>query len=79
MFETDTDEEVDGKLERPLYLDEFEKFPSGGQWRVGGFQRASSTDFLKLKEGEKELELPEIDEVDKIFLSAGSLLKKTRK
>ncbi|KAK9087995.1 hypothetical protein Syun_030389 [Stephania yunnanensis] len=78
MFETDTDEEVDGKLERPLYLDEFEKFPVEDNGELEDFKEHLRQISLNSKKGEKSSELPELDEVDKIFLSAGSLLKKIR-
>ncbi|KAK9087994.1 hypothetical protein Syun_030388 [Stephania yunnanensis] len=79
MFETDTDEEVDGKLERPLYLDEFEKFPVEDNGELEDFKEHLRQISLNSKKGKKSDELPELDEVDKIILSAGSLLKKTRK
>ncbi|KAK9146075.1 hypothetical protein Sjap_005978 [Stephania japonica] len=79
MFETDTDEEANEKVERPLYLDEFEKFPVDDYGESEDFEEHLRQISLNSKKGEEGKGLPELDEVDKIFLSAGSLLKKTRR
>ncbi|KAK9088002.1 hypothetical protein Syun_030396 [Stephania yunnanensis] len=62
MFETDTDEEVDSKLERPLYLDEFEKFPVEDNGESEDFEEHLRHISLNSKKGEKSAELPELDE-----------------
>ncbi|KAF5178363.1 RNA-binding CRS1 / YhbY (CRM) domain protein [Thalictrum thalictroides] len=82
IFETDTDEEVEEKAERPLYLDTFENFPSESNEEPEDFEehlRQISLNSKKTNQPKKEVELPEIDELDRIFLRAGSLLRQTRR
>ncbi|CAE5972010.1 unnamed protein product [Arabidopsis arenosa] len=73
IFETDSELE-DEKTERPLFLEEFEKFPAINNNR-------EDEDFGKAKsEGEEnDDKSPNFDEVDKMFLRAASLLKKKRR
>ncbi|KAJ0230024.1 putative CRM domain-containing protein [Hirschfeldia incana] len=75
IFETDSESENEN-AERPLFLEEFEKFPAINNNNVeedfGGPGKAKSGD-------EKEDESPDFDEVDKMFLRAASLLKKKRR
>lgn len=76
IFETDSESEND-KAERPLFLEEFEKFPAinskaGGEVDFGDPGKTKSRD-------DKEDESPDFDEVDKMFLRAASLLKKKRR
>ncbi|KAI3988116.1 hypothetical protein MKX01_011905 [Papaver californicum] len=89
IFETDTDEDDDDDeedaarvKEKPnLYLDEFEKFPTvGGETEdFEEYVHQISADSKKTDQSEKDdVKLPDLDEVDRIFLSAGSLLKKKK-
>ncbi|XP_043722687.1 uncharacterized CRM domain-containing protein At3g25440, chloroplastic isoform X1 [Telopea speciosissima] len=74
IFETDSDGDVEQKAERSLYLDEFEKFPAKNSGEPEDFEdhlRQISADSRR-----KDMELPDLDEVDRMFLRAGSLLKK---
>ncbi|CAH8354952.1 unnamed protein product [Eruca vesicaria subsp. sativa] len=76
LFETDSESENE-KAERPLFLEEFEKFPAVNnnveeEDDFGGPGMAKSGD-------EKEDESPDFDEVDKMFLRAASLLNKKRR
>lgn len=75
IFETDSESE-DEKAERPLFLEEFEKFPSisNNIEEDGDFG-----DPGKAKSGDEKDESPDFDEVDKMFLRAASLLKKKRR
>ncbi|KAL6968336.1 poly(A)-specific ribonuclease [Sarracenia purpurea var. burkii] len=81
IFETDSDSENEGKAERPLYLDEFEKFPAQTDGATEDFEehlRQVSADLKKAKSLGKDGELPNFDEVDRMFLRAASLLKQKR-
>lgn len=75
IFETDreTDEEND---EKPLYLNEFDKFPVESNEVEGDFEehlRRISVDSKKEKDSRLDF-----DEVDRVVLRAASLLKKRR-
>ncbi|XP_010488645.1 PREDICTED: uncharacterized CRM domain-containing protein At3g25440, chloroplastic-like isoform X3 [Camelina sativa] len=76
IFETDSELE-DEKTERPLFLEEFEKFPAINNSR-------EEEDFgdpgkAKSEDEENDDKSPDFDEVDKMFLRAASLLKKKRR
>lgn len=79
IFESESEEEEDNK-DRPLYLDRLDKFPSeNNDNEPDDFEEhlrtiASLSD--KTDSPSKELKLSELDEIDKIFLRASSLLKK---
>lgn len=82
IFETESDTETENKVERPLYLDEFEKFPVESDKEPEDFEehlRQISIDSRKAKALEKNSDLPNFDEVDQIFLRAALLLKKKRR
>ncbi|GJN27192.1 hypothetical protein PR202_gb15189 [Eleusine coracana subsp. coracana] len=80
MFETESDELEEDKKERPLYLDRLDKFPSrNNDDEPDDFEEhlrkiASLSD--KPDSPSKELKVSELDEIDKIFLRASSLLRK---
>ncbi|KAL5711669.1 poly(A)-specific ribonuclease [Ranunculus cassubicifolius] len=74
IFETDEDEEKEEKVERPLYLDEFEKIPAESNEEAEDFE-----EHLRQISKKKDVNLPDLDEVDRIFLRAGSLLRKKRR
>uniref|UniRef100_A0ACD5UR02 Uncharacterized protein n=3 Tax=Avena sativa TaxID=4498 RepID=A0ACD5UR02_AVESA len=81
MFETDSEEQVEDGKERPLYLDRLDKFPpeNNNNDEPDDFEEhlrriASLSD--KTDSPAKELKVSELDEIDKIFLRASSLLKK---
>ncbi|CAL5353372.1 unnamed protein product [Camellia sinensis] len=80
IFETDSDTENEKKTERPLYLDEFEKFLVQTDEMEDFEEHLSqmSADSVKGKSVGKDEELPDLDEVDQMFLQAASLLKKKR-
>lgn len=79
IFESESEEEED-KKDRPLYLDRLDKFPSeNNDNEPDDFEEhlrkiASLSD--KTDSPSKELKVSELDEIDKIFLRASSLLKK---
>ncbi|XP_034229956.1 uncharacterized CRM domain-containing protein At3g25440, chloroplastic-like isoform X2 [Prunus dulcis] len=82
IFETDSDKETEEKAERPLYLEEFEKFPVESDGEPEDFEdhlRQISMDSKKAKSVNEDADLPNFDEVDRIFLRAASLLKKKRR
>ncbi|XP_062024958.1 uncharacterized CRM domain-containing protein At3g25440, chloroplastic isoform X2 [Rosa rugosa] len=83
IFETDSDKETENKAQRPLYLEEFEKFPVKSDGEPDDFEdhlRQISMDSKKAKSlNEEDAGLPNFDEVDRIFLRAASLLKKKRR
>ncbi|BAF15094.1 uncharacterized CRM domain-containing protein At3g25440, chloroplastic isoform X1 [Oryza sativa Japonica Group] len=81
IFETDSEEEqVQESKEQPLYLDKLDKFPSeNNDNEPDDFEEhlrkiASLSD--RTDSSAKELKVSELDEIDKIFLRASSLLKK---
>ncbi|PSR86295.1 RNA-binding, CRM domain protein [Actinidia chinensis var. chinensis] len=81
IFETDCDSDNEGKKERPLYLDEFDKFPAQTEGEIEDFEahlRQVSAEAKKAKSMGKDEELPDLDEVDRMFLQAASLLRKKR-
>lgn len=83
IFETDSETETEEKAEpRPLYLDEFDKFPVENDEEHEDFEehlRQISIDSRNAKSLGKDEESPNFDEVDKMFLRAASLLKKQKR
>ncbi|KAM7501645.1 hypothetical protein LguiB_000549 [Lonicera macranthoides] len=82
IFESDSDSEIEEKDERPLYLNEFEKFPVRNVGEGEDFEehlRKISADSKNCKLSGKDDELPDLDEVDRMVLQAASLLKKKRR
>ncbi|KAL0913540.1 hypothetical protein M5K25_017005 [Dendrobium thyrsiflorum] len=82
IFETDSDVGGEEKEDsRPLYLDGIDKFPSEDDGTTEDFQEHLRRISAAAKRGgfeQKDLNIAELDEIDKIFLRADSLLKKTR-
>lgn len=82
IFETESDAETKGKDEKPLYMDEFEKFPVQSEGEDDDFEehlRRISADSKKGKSCDRDVEAADLDEVDRMVLRAASLLKKKRK
>ncbi|KAK4440957.1 putative CRM domain-containing protein, chloroplastic [Sesamum alatum] len=82
IFETDSDTENEEKAEKPLYLDAFEKIPMNSDEEQENFEehlRQISADSRKEKSSDKDPELADLDEVDRMVLRAASLLKKRRR
>lgn len=82
IFETDCDIETEDKVERPLYLDAFEKFPVESNREPEDFEehlRQISRDSRNVKSSLEDSEIPNFDEVDQMFMRAASLLKKRRR
>ncbi|XP_062081222.1 uncharacterized CRM domain-containing protein At3g25440, chloroplastic isoform X2 [Humulus lupulus] len=78
IFETDSDREAEENGERPLYLEEFEKFPVKNYEEHEDFQdhlRQISLDSKKAKSSCEDVDLQNFDEVDRLFLRAASRLK----
>lgn len=81
IFETDSDTENGEKEERPLYLDEFDKFPGQSDGGTQDFEehlRQVAAESRKAKPMGKDEESKDFDEVDQMFLQAASLLRKQR-
>ncbi|XP_020574658.1 uncharacterized CRM domain-containing protein At3g25440, chloroplastic [Phalaenopsis equestris] len=81
IFETDSDGGMEEKDSRPLYLDGLERFPSEDDGAAEDFQehlRRISAAAKRGGFGGKDLNIAELDEIDKIFLRADSLLKRRR-
>ncbi|TKY53800.1 CRM domain-containing protein [Spatholobus suberectus] len=76
IFETDSETENFEKEEKPLYLDEFDNFPEQSDGETNDFEEHLRQISLNSKDMEKDVNLPKLDEVDKIFLRATSFLKK---
>ncbi|KAJ0080087.1 hypothetical protein Patl1_22405 [Pistacia atlantica] len=82
IFETDSDTEKDEKAQRPLYLDNFDKFPAENDEEPEDFEehlRQISVNSRAAKSLQKDVDSPNFDEVDQMFLRAASLLKKQRR
>lgn len=82
IFETDSEGETEDKLEKPLYLDAVERFPSVYGGTPDDFEEHLRQIAAASKIGdslEKDVKLEELDEIDKIFLRASSLLKRRRR
>ncbi|KAL1540978.1 poly(A)-specific ribonuclease [Salvia divinorum] len=81
IFETESDAET-VKDVKPLYMDEFEKFPVQSEGEDDDFEehlRQISADMKKGKSLDRDVEAEDLDEVDRMVLRAASLLKKKRK
>ncbi|XP_068489907.1 uncharacterized CRM domain-containing protein At3g25440, chloroplastic isoform X2 [Phaseolus vulgaris] len=74
IFETDSDVEKFTREEKPLYLDEFDKFREQSDGETNDFEEHLRS--LNSKYMGKDQHLPKLDEVDRIFLRATSFLKK---
>lgn len=82
IFESESDAETEGKDVKPLYMDEFEKFPVHSEGEDDNFEehlRQISADMKKGKSLNRDVEAEDLDEVDRMVLRAASLLKKKRK
>lgn len=83
IFETESETDNEDKEERPLYLNEFEKFPIETDGEPEDFEehlRQVSADSKRAKSvREDDVDLPNFDEVDRMVLRAASLLKKKRR
>lgn len=82
IFETDSEGETEDQLEKPLYLDAVERFPSVNGGMPNDFEEHLRQIAAASKIGdslEKDVKLEDLDEIDKIFLRASSLLKKRRR
>lgn len=79
IFETESDTDNEDKAGRYLYLDAFEKFPTRNDGETEDFEehlRQISSDSKKEKSWDKNVEVADLDEVDRMVLRAASLLKK---
>lgn len=83
LFETDSEgEKVEEKEEKPLYLSTFEKFYSGDDGEEIDFEthlRQISAAAKRSDSPENDVKVADLDEIDKIFLRADSLLNKKRR
>ncbi|KAK4749057.1 hypothetical protein SAY87_026506 [Trapa incisa] len=81
IFETDTESEPEDKKEDHIYLGVFDKFPAQGGEEPEDFEdhlRQISMSTRVTQTGE-HAKFPDLDEVDRLFLRAASLLKKKNK
>ncbi|PKI43626.1 hypothetical protein CRG98_036002 [Punica granatum] len=81
IFETDSETEPEDKAGDNLYLDAVDKFPAHSGEEPEDFEdhlRQISMDSRNART-EKHLSTPNLDEVDRMFLRAASLLKKKRR
>lgn len=82
IFETESDSENEEKAERHLYLDVFEKFPPQRNLEIEDFEehlRQISADSRREKSSGQGVNVPDLDEVDKMVIQAASLLKNKRR
>ncbi|KAF6144280.1 hypothetical protein GIB67_024507 [Kingdonia uniflora] len=82
IFETDSDGDVVEEGESPLYLDSFEKFPKESNGEPDDFNehlRQITDDLNRADPTGKNVELLELDEVDRMVLRVGSLVKKNNR
>lgn len=75
MFDTDSDTDNPEKVERPLYLDQVEKFPPPRTGEVEDFEEH----LRRISADPRNEKKSEFDEVDRMILQAASLLKKQRR
>ncbi|TYI55722.1 hypothetical protein E1A91_D11G160600v1 [Gossypium mustelinum] len=81
IFETESDTETEEREEQPLFLDEFEKFPVESDGEPEDFEEHLRQITMGSKvpvASEEDVNSPNFDEVDRMFLRAASLLKKKR-
>nr|CAD1824498.1 unnamed protein product [Ananas comosus var. bracteatus] len=81
IFETDSEGQTQDELDRPLYLDTVERFPSQNDGEAEDFEEHLRKIASVAKTGDstqRELKAADLDEVDRIFLRASSLLKNKR-
>lgn len=82
LFETDSEGQEKDEKETTLFLDILERFPSEkNEEREESFEEHlhKIADVVKRDDlGKRELNVSELDEVDRIFLSASTLIKKKR-
>ncbi|XP_039005753.1 uncharacterized CRM domain-containing protein At3g25440, chloroplastic-like isoform X2 [Hibiscus syriacus] len=81
IFETESDTETEER-EQPLFLDEFDKFPKESDGEPEDFEEHLRQIPMGSKvptTSEEDVNSPNFDEVDRIFLRAASLLKKKRR
>lgn len=83
IFETDSEGDAKEQAERPLYLEEFERFPVEHKEEPEDFEEHLLQISIESKKGglllAKDVEISNLDEVDKLFLHAGTLMKKKKK
>ncbi|XP_027179413.1 uncharacterized CRM domain-containing protein At3g25440, chloroplastic isoform X1 [Coffea eugenioides] len=82
IFETESESENEEKSEQHLYLDVFEKFPPQRYVEIEDFEehvRQISADSRKEKSSGQGVNVPDLDEVDKMVIQAASLLKNKRR
>ncbi|PON75127.1 RNA-binding, CRM domain containing protein [Parasponia andersonii] len=82
IFETDSEMETEKNAERPLFLEEFKKFPVKNYGEPENFEdhlRQISLDSKKAKSSVEEVDFQNFDEVDRLFLRAASRLKKSKR
>ncbi|KAL3649255.1 hypothetical protein CASFOL_005658 [Castilleja foliolosa] len=78
--ESERENEVKEKDKQTLYMDVFENIPTNSDGESDGFEehlRQISADSRKEK-SDKDVEMSDLDEVDRMILRAASLLKKKR-
>lgn len=81
LFETDSESGTEENAERPLYLEEFEKFSAkhdGDCEDIEDHLRQISVDSKKDNSSSEDVDMQNLDEVDRLFLRAVSLLEKRR-
>ncbi|KAF8006818.1 hypothetical protein BT93_K0970 [Corymbia citriodora subsp. variegata] len=82
IFETETEADSEDKGEEDLFLDIFDKFPvetAGESEKFEDHLHQISVDTSNAKPLGKDTDSPDLDEVDRLFLRAASLLKKRRR
>ncbi|CAI9107279.1 OLC1v1006598C1 [Oldenlandia corymbosa var. corymbosa] len=82
IFESESDSEDEKKVERHLYLDAIDKFSSQRSNETDNFEehlRQISADSRRHKLSGESVDVPDLDEVDKMIIQAASLLKKKRR
>lgn len=86
IFETDSetsDTETKETTKRPLYLDEFDKFPVEGDGEPEDFEEHLRQISQESRRGRslcgKDADTPTFDDVDQMFLRAASLLKRKKR
>ncbi|KAK8701870.1 hypothetical protein V6N13_020248 [Hibiscus sabdariffa] len=82
ILETEYDNEIEEMEEQLLFLDDFDIFLGKSDGEPEDFEddlRQISMDSKVITASEEDFNIPNFDEVDRIFLRPASLLKKKRR
>ncbi|GFQ06911.1 zinc finger CCCH domain-containing protein 30 [Phtheirospermum japonicum] len=81
VFESESEMENEVKEEKTLYMDVFEKIPTDSDGEGDDFEEhlRQISAYSRKEKSDKDVEMADLDEVDRMILRATSLLKKKRR